>query len=196
MTYYDYNEKTNPFLSIERLITISITGCNPVTSKSLDMLSSRQCKNLIVKILQISLSISKLSKDYLRWHQICISKLILKRLRKQKLIWCNWFCLRAQVHVHSWNHQSCITWGACTLKGQYCHDQSRRSTGHGIGVLVYWRLLAHLCSSTGNMTLSCGIFWHYQFISCGLPVHGAVVWPEKEKREQITWCLLSDLSSS
>ena len=38
-----------------------------------------------------------------------------------------------------------------TLKEKYRHNQSRLSTGHGIGVLV---LLAHLCSSNGNMTLS------------------------------------------
>ena len=50
------------------------------------------------------------------------------------------------------------------LKGQYRHDQSRLSTGHGIGdgVRVYdehsdWKLLAHLCRSNGNMTLPCGV---------------------------------------
>ena len=29
-----------------------------------------------------------------------------------------------------------IIWLAMNLKGQYHHDQSRLSTGHGIGVLV------------------------------------------------------------
>ena len=51
--------------------------------------------------------------------------------------------------------------GANWLKEQYSHDQSRLSTGHGVGVLVWdehsdWKLLAHLCSSNGNITLSRG----------------------------------------
>ena len=50
------------------------------------------------------------------------------------------------------------------LKGQYRHDQSRLSTGHGIGVLVQdelsdWKLLAHSCSGNGNMTLSSGVLF-------------------------------------
>ena len=45
------------------------------------------------------------------------------------------------------------------------------TTGHGISVLVSdehgdWKLLAHLCSSNGNMTLSCGLF----FSNTELPV--------------------------
>ena len=53
---------------------------------------------------------------------------------------------------------------ANVLKGQYRHDQSRLSTGHGIKVLVQdehrdGKLLAHLCSSNGNMTLSCGVLF-------------------------------------
>ena len=49
------------------------------------------------------------------------------------------------------------------LKGTVLYDQSRLSTGHGIGVLDYdehsdWKLLAYLCSSNGNMTLSCGYY--------------------------------------
>ena len=51
-----------------------------------------------------------------------------------------------------------------TLKGLYRYDQGRLSTGHGIGVLVQdehsdWKLLAHLFSSKGNMTLSCGVLF-------------------------------------
>ena len=50
------------------------------------------------------------------------------------------------------------------LKGHYCHDQNRLSTGHGIGVLVKdehsdWKVLSHLCSSNGDMTLSCGVLF-------------------------------------
>ena len=47
-----------------------------------------------------------------------------------------------------------------SLKGQYRHDQSSLSTGYGIGVQDEhsdWGLLAHLCTSNGNMTLSCGV---------------------------------------
>ena len=42
------------------------------------------------------------------------------------------------------------------LKGQYRHDQSRLSTGHGIR---HWKLLTHLCSSNGNMTLLCRVLF-------------------------------------
>ena len=51
------------------------------------------------------------------------------------------------------------------LKGQYHHDRSRLSTGYGIIVLVYkmnnsdWKLPAHLCSSNGDVTLSCGVLF-------------------------------------
>ena len=34
------------------------------------------------------------------------------------------------------------------LKGQYCHDQGRHPTGHGIDVLGDKILLAHLCSNS------------------------------------------------
>ena len=61
-----------------------------------------------------------------------------------------------RMHIYIWN----IAQHHC-LKEQYCHSQSRLSTGHGIGVVVSdehsdWKLLAHLCSSNGNMTLSRG----------------------------------------
>ena len=46
------------------------------------------------------------------------------------------------------------------LMGQYRHNQSRISTGHGIGVLFQdehsdWKL----CRSNGNMTLLCGVLF-------------------------------------
>ena len=58
-----------------------------------------------------------------------------------------------------------VTW-CLVLKEQYRHDQSRLSTGHGIGVLVQdehndWKWLAHiLWSSNGNMTVGI-IFSHW-----------------------------------
>ena len=52
-------------------------------------------------------------------------------------------------YVRRWKH----------LKEQYRNDRNRLSIGHGIGVLVSdeprdWKLVAHLCSSNGNITLS------------------------------------------
>ena len=54
------------------------------------------------------------------------------------------------------------TCGTFYLKVQYHHNQSRLSTEHGTSAPVKlkdehsdWKLLAHLCSSNSNMTLSC-----------------------------------------
>ena len=47
--------------------------------------------------------------------------------------------------AYTYNYCKC----AHSLKGQYRHNQSRLSTGHGIGVIVYdehsdWKLLARM----------------------------------------------------
>ena len=70
--------------------------------------------------------------------------------------------LNAAIGYHDGN--AILTVSTCCLKGQYRHDQSRHSTGHGIGVAVKdehseWKLLARLYSSNGNVTLSCGVLF-------------------------------------